>query len=557
MQIFNSHNFFGVHKISNSLYSFILYAPGAIQVKLQGDFNNWSPYQMELVNNQVWVLIAEAQEGQRYQYVITTDEGDFIKTDPYSFAMQDEYSIVFDINSIDGTTKFPIEDNFFSKPLNIYEIYLGGWNEKYKTYRDMAEPLVEYLKKYSFNAVEFLPITEYPIDKTWGYQPVGFFAPTNRYGAPEDLKYLIDTLHANGIYVILDWTPAHFDPWEYGLINFDGKKLYEYPEEKFETHPIWKTKCFNWCDEYVSSFLISSANFWLDVYGFDGLRIDTVTTILQLFTINEDNQVDNCHHGIKEQYFLKYLTSTLKALHPNAILIAEETQGFGNITSKEGLEFQYKQGLGWSWDTGSWIHAENKQEGIFGLIRPLDYAHENKQILTYGHDQIAKSNGFLKQQLKTFEPMKVFYGYCMTFPGKKCFFMGNEYGQDGYWDYYRYLNFEDNDFARFVQELNKFYTLHPALFEKDYESDGINSVELNAEKQVLSFVRHSNDEDLLCVFNFGSENFDHYWFKLEGQYSDGQEIFSTHYGWNLNPHIEGNGLSCQLPANSFIVYKIQ
>lgn len=561
MELYNSYQKFGVHRISNTQFQFNLFAPKAYKVSLIGEFNNWTPQEMTLDKEKIWTITINATAGQKYQYVITLNDGtQKIKTDPYSFSMDNIYSVIFDINNLrPAYQKIAAPNNFYNSPLNIYEIYLGGWNEKYKTYREIAQPLVDYLKKYSYNAVEFMPITEYPIDKTWGYQPVGFFAPTSRYGSPEDLIYLIDTLHENGIYVLLDWTPAHFDPWEYGMIDFDGHKMYEYPDERYETHPVWKTKCFNWTDPYIMLFLISSANFWLSVYQFDGLRIDTVTTILQLFSLNQNNMVDSLYRGVEENKFIRLLTLLLKHINPEAILIAEETQGFPGITSAGGLNFQYKQGLGWSWDSGNWIYADedHKKEKFPSLIKPLQYHYENKSILTQGHDQIAKDHGFLKYQLKTYDALKVYYGYMMTFPGKKCLFMGNEYGQDGLWEFDKPLTYNgDIGFSQFVQELNKVYLNHSALYEKDYDPTGIEVIQIDTDNQVFGFIRHSNKEHLLCLCNFGNTTFENYDIKHNTNFTHINNIFSSHYLYQHNEWINNDIMHISIPALSFSIFTL-
>jgi 1,4-alpha-glucan branching enzyme len=281
-----------------------------------------------LLNKQsVWEVVYTAKEYQKYQYLITTDSGEVMtKIDPYSYLLDGEYSVIYDYHKLKlNNPKIPMKNEGRDKPLNIYELFFSGWSNKYKTYREIAEPLAAYLNEYGYNAVQFMPLTEYKTDKSWGYQPVGFFAPTQRFGSPEDLIYLIDCLHKHNIYIFLDWTPAHFDNCSYGLKNYDGGKMYEFPYEQYEQHPIWQTYLFDWGNPYVSSFLISSANFWLGVYGFDGLRVDTVTTLVQLFELNERYEVTSVYYNHDGYRFCYNLTHFIKSAHPNAILIAEET----------------------------------------------------------------------------------------------------------------------------------------------------------------------------------------------------------------------------------------
>lgn len=517
---------------------------------------------MQLNQNQTWEIILPAKEDQKYQYIIKTDNNEiFTKIDPFSFKIENDYSIIIDINKLQiQQNKISINNNFYDAPLNIYEIYLGGWNKQYKTYKELAEPLTNYLKAYSFNAVQFMPIMEYPKFSTWGYQTRGYFAPTNKYGDPEDLIYLIDYLHKNDIYIFLDWTPAHFDPHPKGLINFDGKHLYEYPNPLFATHPIWKTQLFNWANNYVESFLISSANFWLSVYGFDGLRIDTITTIIQLFALNEKKEAIATEYNSSGANFCYKLTRALKSQHPNTILIAEETQGFGGITDPNKFNFTYKQSLGWSWDTGSFIYDPNKN--FYCLTKPLEYHYMNNGILTYGHDQIAKTNGFLRQQFhQSFNQMRTFYCYMITFPGKKCLFMGNEYGQSGYWNYTQSLSFitneEEQNMAWFVQELNRIYLNTPELYEWDYQPEGIQVVENNCGGRVMAYMRHCSTGSVMCVFNFGDTHYNDYGIDNCNHYKEIKEIFGSVYKHDSQPKIYNNQLHFNLPPHSAFIYRVK
>lgn len=566
MKIYEAYKDFGVHKINKDLYQFKLYAPNAKSVSLIGDFNNWKPVLMKLNNEKIWEIILPAKEYQEYQYIITSlDNKIFYKIDPFSFIINNNHSVIYDYqNLILKENKIKVINEFYSEPLNIYEIYLGGWSQQYKNYKELAKPLVHYLKEYSFNAIQIMPITEYPEDKTWGYQPMGYFAPTNRYGTPEDLIYFIDYCHKNNIYVILDWVPAHFDPDPLGLINFDGQFLYEFPEENFRTHPVWKTQLFNWSDPYVLLFLLSSANFWLDVYKFDGLRIDTITSLVQLFELNDKNEVINIQYNANGIHFCRILTSLLKVLHPNIVLIAEETSGIAGITNPNNFNFSYKQALGWSWDTGTYIyskHIEDQIKNFHCLTYPLTYFQENKGILTYGHDQIAKNNGFLLHQFdNSYDLYKVFYSYYIAFPGKKCIFMGNEYAEPGYWDHSKDLNFIQNDnqknFSTFVKNINQFYLLNPALYEKDYELKGIEIIENNSDNQVLGFIRYSNEQDILCLFNFSNNNYTNYSIYFNNSYKNMKEVFTTHLNYNFNYFLNTNSIQSNLPPYSSIYFEL-
>lgn len=519
-----------------------------------------------LLNKQgVWEVVYTAKEYQKYQYVITTNkEETLIKIDPYSFLLDGEYSVIYNYKQLKlHQPKIEMKNQSYNHPLNIYEVFLNGWSNQYKTYRDIAKPLVEHLRAYNYNAVQFMPITEYKTDNSWGYQPVGFFAPTHRYGGPEDLTYLIDYLHQNNIYVFLDWTPAHFDNCSYGLKNYDGNKMYEFPYSQYEEHPIWKTMLFDWGNPYVSSFLISSANFWLSIYGFDGLRVDTVTTLIQLFELNEKYEVTSVYYNQDGYQFCRALNDFIKAAHPNAILIAEETQGFCDITNPDVFNFSYKQGLGWSWDTGTFINAkpeENEKQNC--LLKPLEYAYTNKSILTYGHDQISKANGFMFHQFHySYDALRVFYTYMMTFPGKKCLFMGNEYGQGGYWDYDRAIKGVVNDdqkhYSWFVQELNKIYLNTPELYEWDYQPEGMQVVENNCGGRVMAYIRHCSTGSVMCVFNFGNTHYNDYGIDNCNYYKEIKEIFGSVYKHDSQPKIYNNQLHFNLPPHSAFIYRVK
>lgn len=559
MELYNTYEYFGCHKLKDNQYIFRVYAPKAKKVQL---YLNNKLYHMNKDKDDVWIVkISKNIEGQKYQYQITTDNNEMLlKADPYSFYTHDKFSIVYDINKLSlNNKKIKFINQSYHSPLNIYEMFIAGWNKEYQNYKDLAKPLVTYLKDYSYNAVQFMPIMEYPMDKTWGYQTTGYFAPTSRYGNPEDLIYLIDYLHENDIAVILDWTPAHFDPADFGLINFDGGELYEHPDKRYQTHPVWKTKIFNWENPYVAMFLISSANFWLEKYGFDGLRVDTITSMVQLFQLNEENHtaydVEYNKQGID---FLKLMNFTLKKRHPDSIFIAEETQGFPGVTDPRGYNFSYKQGLGWSWDTGSFIHTGN----FNGLIKPLEYQYLNHSVLTYGHDQIAKTNGFLTEQFhEDYNAMRVFYAYMLAFPGKKCLFMGGEYGQTGHWDYQKPLTFitneEQQNYSDFVKYFNRFYMNHSALYARDYIPTGTVVIENNSDNKILAFIRRSAEETLLCLFNFGNQDFNDYKIKNDKYYYHIEEICSTRYGFYSNPHIADGNFHFNIPAQTGIYYKIR
>lgn len=506
MLTYDTYNYYGCHRFSKDIFSFCVYAPRAAEVTLVGDFNDWKGTPMKRAKNGGWSIAVECKEGDKYQYkIVGLNEEVYVKTDPYGFAMNYNKSIVMDINDLKtNSKKIEIRDGFKEEPLNIYEIHLGTWHKDYQTYREIAAPLVAHLKEYHYNAVQFMPITEYPNDVSWGYQVTGFYAPTSRYGTPQDLIYLIDTLHQAGIYVILDWVPAHFDKAFFGLMDFDGSSVYESVHYEKKEHPVWGTRYFDWSDKYVEAFLFSSAHFWLEKYGFDGLRIDTISSILEY--VDADPVTGRILDQVKNpegRAFLEKLVRQVKELHPNAILIAEETRGYDYITSESGLGFDYKQGLGWTWDVLNNFLKRNFHN-VNELVYPMSYFYDNRSLLSITHDQSSYDQGHtLGSPQINKELRQCFYAYMMSMPGKKQLFMGNELGLPSFWNYLKAPDWEiDEDISNTVKRLNNFYFATPALWEKDYDQKAWELVEKNPTKGLLTYLRKGKYNNVLCVFNF-------------------------------------------------------
>lgn len=508
MRLHSSYNKLGCHRMTSDIFSFSVYAPRALEVALVGDFNDWDVHSTPLKPSKsgVWSMGVKCQEGDKYQFAITGLDGEtHYRIDPYGFAMAYNKSIVIDINKLaPKVPKVKTEKDFKESPLNIYEIHLGTWHKDYQTYREIAAPLVAHLKEYHYNAVQFMPLTEYPNDISWGYQVTGFYAPTSRYGKPEDLIYLIDRLHEAGIYCILDWVPAHFDKSTFGLMNYDGSTLYESKFFSKQDHPVWGTRYFDWSSKYVQSFLISSANFWLEKYGFDGLRIDTVSSILEYVDADPKTgyilgQEDN-PDGRK---FVRRLVEELRRLHPNAILIAEETRGYNDITSAEGLGFTYKQGLGWTWDTVHNFLLRNFHN-VNELVYPMSYYFQNDVVIGLTHDQSSYQSGYMLGSSLPQGFLECWYMYMVTMPGKKMLFMGNEIGcKDEGWSYLVPIDWENKtEIGDTVKEINDFYFHTPALWDSDYEPTCWGLIHKNVQKGLLAYVRRGKEEEVICVFNF-------------------------------------------------------
>ncbi len=575
-----SYDFLGAHtyKVRGGYKTvFRVWAPRAETVHLTGDFCLWDEGipMSRIEDSGVWQTEYKTKtnpKGMLYKYRITANGTSHLKADPYAVYGQTlikTASIVYDIDNFkwndakwlehrkDIIRKAGEKKHFYSAPLNIYEMHLGSWKtrdgestvdgEHYLNYREIADELAVYLKDMGYTHVELLPIMEHPFDGSWGYQVCGYYAPTSRYGSPEDFMYFVNKLHSVGIGVLLDWVPAHFPKDEHGLYEFDGAPLYEYEDPLKMEHEGWGTRCFDVGKPEVMSFLISNALFWLRKYHVDGLRIDAVASMLYLDVDRAEWRPNKFgdNRNLEAIEFFQRLNSAVFAEFPDALMIAEESTSWGMVTKpafQGGLGFNFKWNMGWSNDMFSYVqNAPWERNRIHNkLTFPMMYAFNENYVLPVSHDEVVHGKKSLLDKMfgeydEKFSSMRVFLMYMMTLPGKKLNFMGNEFAQYREWDYENQLEwFMKDDYprhiemSRYVKALNHFYLEHSELWEIDDNWDGFEWIETNqSEFSTLSYRRKNiNGEELVVVLNFSNQRHDKYKIKVPegGIY---EEIFTT------------------------------
>lgn len=520
-------------------YLFRVWAPHAAKVAVMGDFNAWNEesHPMAPIDGGIWELfIPGLKQYDTYKYAVTTPAGELrAKSDPYAFHAETRpgnASKLYDLSGYrwgDGSwLKWRRENPIYEKPLNIYEVHLGSWRktgeDEFLSYRDMAEWLVPYVKEMGFTHVELMPVTEHPLDASWGYQCTGYFAATSRFGTPQDLMYLIDCLHRAGVGVILDWVPAHFPKDAFGLYEFDGAACYEYADPRKGEHADWGTRVFDYGRNEVRSFLYSSALFWLEQYHIDGLRVDAVASMLYLDYSREAGQwVPNIHGGhenLEAIEFLQRLNTTIFTDHPDVLMIAEESTSWPLVShpvDKGGLGFNLKWNMGWMNDIVHYMNLDpyfrshNHKDITFSFM----YAFSENFILPLSHDEVVHMKGsFLNKMPGTYEEqfagVRAFYTYMLTHPGKKLLMMGSEFGQWNEWHYEHSLDWHllGNDQNRklhdFFKAANAFYLEHKELWELDFSWEGFQWVCADDNhNNCASFLRKDKNGDvLLVVCNF-------------------------------------------------------
>lgn len=528
---------------------FAVWAPNAGEVSVVGDFNDWNPESdiMENVRNSgVWALfIPGLKEGDLYKYAVKSHHNDWVmqKTDPYAFCTElrpKTAAVVYDIDKykwndsewMDNRKYFDFQKN----PISIYEVHLGSWKRDYnnmdfnnqwgyKNYRQLAYEIVDYAKQMGYTHIELLPVMEHPLDESWGYQVINYFAPTSRHGSPGDFMFFIDLCHQNGLGVILDWVPAHFPTDDYGLNNFDTTQLYAYKSWKKGFHKDWGTLIFDYGRNEVINFLISNALFWLKKYHIDGLRVDAVASILYLDYSRNDGEWEPNVFGGRENLeaiqFIKKLNELTHLYHPGTIMIAEESTAFPGVsrpTYLGGLGFDMKWNMGWMNDILTYFSKEPiHRKYHHNLITfSLWYAFSENFILPISHDEVVHGKGALLAKMpgdlwQKFANMRLFFGFMFGHPGKKLNFMGNDIGQHNEWNHASSLDWFvlDYDFNKklnhFFTDLNHLYRNSPALYEVDFSGDGFQWVDFSdSDSSVASFLRRSKDgrEILLFTFNF-------------------------------------------------------
>jgi len=544
---FRLHEKLGSHEDSEAGVQgtrFAVWAPNAAQVSVIGDFNAWNnrsnPMALRGDGSGIWEgFIPGIGSGEAYKYHIRSKLGGHSvdKGDPFAFFWQEPPETASIVRNLDyhWTDDDWMEEragrNSLGSPVSVYEVHPGSWrrvpeeNNRYLTYREMAEELPAYLKEAGFTHVEFTPVMEHPFYGSWGYQIAGYFAPTSRYGTPQDFMYLIDCLHREGIGVILDWVPSHFPDNEYGLVYFDGTHLYEHADRRKGFHPEWKSYIFNYGRNEVKAFLISNALFWLDKYHVDGLRIDAVASMLYLDYGRKKGEWIPNEKGGKENLeaiaFLRKLNEEVYRSHPGVQTIAEESTDWPMVSRPlyvGGLGFGMKWDMGWMHDTLQYFSKDPvfRKYHHDKLTFSIWYAFTENFMLSLSHDEVVYGKGSLLAKMpgneaEKFGNLRLLFGYFYTHPGKKLLFMGGEFGQWKEWAHDSSLDWHllqyplHRGLLKLVHDLNLLYREERALHELDCERDGFEWIDFSDREQcIISFLRKgkSTEEPILVVCNF-------------------------------------------------------
>lgn len=523
---------------------FAVWAPNASRVSVVGQFNDWDGRRHPMRprgKSGIWeIFIPRIQQWDLYKYELLDAHGRLLplKADPFAFASEmrpKTGSLVFNQENYQWKDEDWLEKrktlNTREMPMSIYEVHLGSWrrnsleNNRWLTYKELAKELTEYVLEMGFTHVEFLPVAEYPYDGSWGYQVTGLFAPTSRFGTPDDFKFLVDSLHQAGIGVIVDWVPAHFPKDAFGLANFDGTALYEHADPRKGEHMDWGTKIYNFGRTEVQEFLINNALFWIRNYHIDGLRVDAVASMLYLdYSRKENEWIPNKHGGrenLEAIHFLRRLNELVYGENTGVIMIAEESTAWPMVSKPlymGGLGFGYKWNMGWMHDTLHYMHQNpihrkyHQNELTFSFV----YAFSENFILPLSHDEVVHGKGSMIRKMsgdrwQQFANLRAYYAFMFMHPGKKLLFMGDEFAQEEEWKFNDSLkwnslyNEEHKGVALLVKNLNHFYKTHPSLYQLDCESDGFEWIDgSDADNSVISFIRKdkANEKFLVVVCNF-------------------------------------------------------
>lgn len=523
---------------------FAVWAPHAEKVSVVGEFNDWdadkNPMKREEPLGIYTCFVPDVQEGALYKYCIQTYKGDHIyKADPfanYAELRPGNASKVTDISALRWTDSKWMERRLtwdhHKEPMSIYEAHIGSWkrhpgreDDGFYTYREFAKAATEYIKEMGYTHIELMGIAEYPFDGSWGYQVTGYYAPTSRYGTPEDFAYMIDYFHKNKIGVILDWVPAHFPKDAHGLADFDGTPTFEYADPRKGEHPDWGTKVFDYGKSEVQNFLIANALFWIEHYHVDGLRVDAVASMLYLDYGKEKGQWVPNKYGSNENLeaieFFKHLNSVVLGRNPGVVMIAEESTAWPKVTAPaeyDGLGFSLKWNMGWMHDFTEYMKLDPYfRKGCHNQMTfAMSYAYSEKYVLVLSHDEVVHLKCSMLNKMPglgfdKFANLKVGYAFMMGHVGKKLLFMGQDFAQLQEWSEARELDWfllaEDwhRQLQEFTKDLLHLYKKNKAMYELDCSPEGFEWVNADdAERSIYSFIRHSKDgkKNLLFVCNF-------------------------------------------------------
>jgi 1,4-alpha-glucan branching enzyme len=542
--------------------NFVVWAPNAMSVALVGDFNHWdgsyNPMR-SLGGCGVWELfIPGLGENVKYKFEIRTQNNQIkVKADPYAFYAQKRpstASVTWSLDKFEWMDQEWMDQRFArrdeSLPMNTYEVHLGSWKRKnghFMNYREIAHDLAAYCNELGFTHVELMPISEYPLDESWGYQVTGYYATTSRYGTPEDFQYFVDYMHRNGLAVILDWVPAHFPSDDFALASFDGTCLYEHHDDKQGFHPHWNTFIFNYGRKEISNFLIANALFWFDKMHIDGLRVDAVASMLYLDYGREEGQWIPNKYGGKENIeaieFLRHCNSVVHKEFPGVVMIAEESTSFLGIThpaENNGMGFDIKWNMGWMNDTLKFFEVDpmfrthHHNQLTFGLL----YAFSERFALVFSHDEVVHGKRSLISKMpgdnwQKFANLRLLYSYMVCQPGKNLLFMGGEFGQWKEWNCNEELDWILRVFAphegvrNMVKELNHIYLENGPLWEKDFDHTGFEWVSLEDKQNcVIAYKRKGYSKEIVCVHNFTPMYHGEYFIGLQN-ISSMREIFNS------------------------------
>jgi 1,4-alpha-glucan branching enzyme len=523
---------------------FAVWAPNAKSVSVIGDFNSWdgSRHPMRLlVGSGIWeIFIPGLGEGELYKFDIKSRYHNYraVKADPYGFYFEmrpKSASVVHDINKYSWSDKKWMKKrermNWFEAPVSAYEVHLGSWmrckdeGNRFLTYRELAALLIPYVKFMGFTHIELLPVSEHPLDASWGYQTVGYFAPTSRFGTPEDFMFFVDSCHRNDIGVILDWVPAHFPKDGHGLGFFDGTCLYEHMDERKGEHKEWGTLIFNYGRKEVMNFLISNALFWLEKYHIDGLRVDAVASMIYLdYSRRPGEWIPNIYGGnenLEAIEFIKKFNEITHELFPGILTIAEESTAWPSVSKPVylgGLGFDMKWNMGWMNDMLVYIskdpiHRRYHHNNLtFGLI----YAFTENFVLVLSHDEVVHGKRSMLSKMpgdiwRKFANLRLFYGFMYAHPGKKLLFMGDEFGQWDEWKFDQALDWQlleteqHRKLQKYVRDLNSTYVTEASLHEVDFEAKGFEWIDFrDTDRSIIAFIRRAKDPDdyIVVVCNF-------------------------------------------------------